>query len=570
MNGPLVSMLFGGPQDVPAVVRFDRLFETDGALAATSDPAFLADGTGQILYANPPAMSLLARIDRTSNPNLLSIKIHETLSSNNAQHVEIALPANGEGVLPAVFTLFLFPFREEEIVFLFATDVTLDRNLKDALIESRQRYKELVETASDFVWETSSDGIFTFVSSKGALGFEADALIGKDPATLLFDVAETEFTLPFRATREMEEVELWFRNAQGNAVCLLISARPLFDDAGVWQGARGACRDITETRLHQMELARFQNRERLLLFLMRTIRDEVEPDAMFARAATAIARAANAEGCRIVAAPEGEAVAVGSEFGNLPAFAIEETVLLDPKRAFPAIFEQPCHGLLLPTHYRKRRNGAVSLWRATRPFGKDERELLESVADQLGIANEQIAIHQRLLRLSTTDELTGLLNRRAFHEKLDRRFARATQGREKAALFYLDLDNFKQANDRGGHATGDAALRKVSEILMQNTRSVDLVARHGGDEFALWLENTNAKTAEEKANAILKNGKALAEFSGGTDCSLGFSIGIAVFDPDHPEALPALLSRADAAMYAAKQRGKGGYVLDPTPGRQSG
>lgn len=553
-------MLFGGPQDVSTPVRFDRLFDTDGALAVASYPAFLADGAGEILYTNPAAAALLSRLDKTAAPNF-SAKIRAALTANEAQRIEIALPANGEEAPRAVLDLFLLPFQEEEVVFLFANDITLERNLREALIESRQRFKELVETASDFVWETSPDGVFTFVSSKGALGFEADELIGKYPASLLFDTAETDFTLPFRATREMEEVELWFRDARGDAACLSISARPLFDESGTWQGARGACRDITEVRLHQMDLARFQNRERLLLFLLRTIRDEVEPDAMFARAANAIARAANAEGCRIVRIAGKERPEIGAEFGTLPPFAAEEAALRDPGCVFPLAFDEPGYGLLLPTHYRKRRNGAVSLWRKAQPFGKEERELLESVADQIGIANEQITIHQRLLRLSTTDELTGLLNRRAFHEKLDRRFARAAQGKEKAALFYLDLDNFKQANDCGGHASGDAALRKVSEILMQNTRSVDLVARHGGDEFALWLENTNAKAAEEKAAAILKDAKALAEFSGGPDCPLGFSIGIAVFDPDHPEELVALLSRGDAAMYAAKQAGKGGYVL---------
>ncbi len=569
MNGPLASTFFGGPKDVPAPARFDRLFDTGGALAAAPYPAFLADGKGRILHANPLATALLARPDKTSSLNL-SIKIHEALASNEAQHVEVVLSASGEDAPRAALNLFLLPFQEEGFVFLFANDVTLDRNLREALIESRQRYKDLVETASDFVWETAADGAFTFVSSKGALGFEADELLGKDPANLLFNVAETEFSLPFRATREREEVELWFRDAGGNAACLSISARPLFDETGAWQGARGACRDITEARMHQMDLARFQNREHLLLFLVRTIRDEVEPNAMFARAAAAITRAANADGCRIVTVAEDAEFVIGAEFGNPPSFATEEAALSDPERVFPVEFEKPCHGLLFPTHYGELRNGAVSLWRKAQPFGKDELELLASVVDQLGIANEQIAIHQRLLRLSTTDELTGLLNRRAFHEKLDRRFARVTKGSEKSTLFYLDLDNFKQTNDRGGHSAGDAALRKVSEILFHNTRSVDLVARHGGDEFAIWLENTNARAAEEKARAILKDSKALAELSGGADCPLGFSIGIAVFDPDHPEELNVLLGRADAAMYEAKQRGKSGYVLAKTSGEKAG
>jgi len=314
-------------------------------------------------------------------------------------------------------------------------------------------------------------------------------------------------------------------------------------------------------RLHQTEVARVQNRERLLLFLVRTIRDEVEPDRMLARAAAAIAHATDAEGCRIVTLTEKDAPSHEAEFGEVPAFDIEKAALCDPTATFPIAFDAPRPGMLSPTSYRGRQNGAVSIWREARPFDPDTRDLLISVADQLGIANEQIAVHHRLLHLSTTDALTGLLNRRAFHDKLDRRFARAARGQEKAALFYLDLDNFKQTNDRRGHGEGDAALRKVGEILLRNTRSSDLVARHGGDEFALWLENTDAATAEEKARTLLKNATALTEFSGDATCPLGFSIGIAIFDPDDGEILADILSRADAAMYLAKQGGKGSYRL---------
>ncbi|PCJ59107.1 MAG: diguanylate cyclase [Rhodospirillaceae bacterium] len=564
MNDPLVSTDFISPENAPATPRFDTLFAAAGALAEAAFPACLADGRGQIHQANAVARSLLDRLDKTTAQSLAA-KIAEALDANAARQVELVFPedsaTNGTDIPAATLGFFLLPFPEDGLVLLLGQDVTFDRNLREALIESRQRYKELAETASDFVWETGADGCFTFLSSTGALGFPANALLGRNPASLLFDATETELAIPFHAISEMTGVELWFRDAKGSAACLSISARPLGDETGIWKGARGACQDITEMRLHQMEIARFQSRERLLLFLVRTIRDEVEPDRMLARAAAAIAHATGAEGCRIVTLMEKGSPSHGAEFGDVPAFDVEKTVLCDPKTTFPAAFSSPRPGLLSPTSYQGRQNGAVSIWREARPFDPDTGDLLISVADQLGIANEQIAIHHRLVHLSTTDALTGLLNRRAFHDKLNRRFARAAHGQEKAALFYLDLDNFKQTNDHHGHGAGDAALRKTSEILLRNTRGNDLVARHGGDEFVLWLENTNAATAEEKARALLDDAIALAEFSGGTNCPLGFSIGIAIFDPDHGETLADLLSRADAAMYLAKQDGKGGYRL---------
>lgn len=585
MNGPRVSTLFAHATDAPGRGRVDRLFAAAGTLAEATFPALLADHQGRVRHANAAWNALLAGLggdlNKAAAPGLAA-KISQALDTNTAQQFEIALLKNGAATSDAsvpgasvpgasvpgtAFDFFLLPFPEEGVVLLLAHDVTLDRNLRDALLESRERYKALVETASDFAWETGADGKFVFVSAKGALGLDVDALLARDPASLLFDQTEMH-NLPFRATRPMEEVELWFQDTEGKDICFSISCQPLFDEAGVWKGARGVCRDITEMRLHQMELTRFQNREHLLLFLVRTIRDEVDPDAMLARAAAAIAHATGADGCRIGTQAEDGTIKTGAEFGVLPAADTEKTALCDPKTTFPAVFSTPQPGLVFLTSYRGQRNGTVSLWRKARPFDKDVRDLLESVADQLGIAHEQIAVHHRLLHLSTTDALTGLLNRRAFQEKLDRRFARAAQGREKATLFYLDLDNFKQANDRHGHGTGDAALRKAGEILLQNTRSTDLVARLGGDEFALWLEDTNVTTAQKKARAILNDAVALAQFSGGEACPLNFSIGIAVFDPDHAEPLAALLSRADGAMYQAKRDGKGSYRLVGALGTQ--
>ena len=128
--------------------------------------------------------------------------------------------------------------------------------------------------------------------------------------------------------------------------------------------------------------------------------------------------------------------------------------------------------------------------------------------------------------------------------------------------FYVDLDNFKPVNDVHGHAQGDLVLKKLAGLLTDNSRAGDIPARFGGDEFALWLEETDETSAVAKANALLSASAGLRRFSGAAARPLGISIGIAISDPAaEAEDLKALIARADEAMYRAKRAGKGGYVL---------
>ena len=113
-----------------------------------------------------------------------------------------------------------------------------------------------------------------------------------------------------------------------------------------------------------------------------------------------------------------------------------------------------------------------------------------------------------------------------------------------------------------GHAQGDLVLKKLAGILNDYSRAGDLPARFGGDEFALWLEETDETSAIAKAKGLLTASADLRPFSGAADKPLGISVGIAISDPvAEAEELKALIARANEAMYRAKRAGKGGYVL---------
>ncbi len=166
--------------------------------------------------------------------------------------------------------------------------------------------------------------------------------------------------------------------------------------------------------------------------------------------------------------------------------------------------------------------------------------------------------NSRILELAQTDLLTNLPNRRAFLKRLTMAFAASLRGAPPFAVLYLDIDNFKDVNDTLGHAMGDLLLKEVVKRLRSAVRPEDLVARFGGDEFAILLPKvTEPETAGELAARI---GKLLAApFSiKGHKLRITSSIGIVLYSPDvaGPEAM---MIQADLALYGAKDEGRDCY-----------
>jgi len=209
--------------------------------------------------------------------------------------------------------------------------------------------------------------------------------------------------------------------------------------------------------------------------------------------------------------------------------------------------------------------GVLVLWRdaARGLWSADDLFLLGELAEQLAVLIVQLKGQEALRHLSTTDALTGLLNRRGFEGVLARAVTRARLDNHGGALMYVDLDNFKQVNDRFGHAQGDAALIATADILRQNLRTRDPVGRLGGDEFVAWLEEIGPEEARAKARDLQAASAALTQFAPGVEKPLGFSIGIALLRPmaQGGDSLQQLMERADEAMYRIKHGGKGGFVL---------
>lgn len=168
-----------------------------------------------------------------------------------------------------------------------------------------------------------------------------------------------------------------------------------------------------------------------------------------------------------------------------------------------------------------------------------------------------------LARAARVDPLTGVLNRGGFEERFGQELERARRNGESMTLLVADIDRFKLINDRFGHVVGDEVLRRVAEVLSECTRTPDVVARLGGEEFAVLLSQTTQDEGADVARRIRRDMARMEPPSAGP-VAVTVSIGVATF-PDHGASGDSLFRRADAAVYAAKDLGRDRVVVCSEP-----
>ena len=406
-----------------------------------------------------------------------------------------------------------------------------------ALRSSEERFRELVDQASDGIFIADLDGRYTDVNRAGCemLGYEHDEIVGKT----IVDLIPPEDVPRLWQSKEQilqggSHVSEWsLRRKDGSYLPVEVSAKILPN--GLWLGF---VRDISERK---------QTGEQLR------------------RAATVFDTTMEAI---LITDADHKIVTANQAYTKITGFEAEDVLgkdirTLQSARHDDMFYRQLWQTLELSGQWQgeiwnQRKNGeAYPAWGNINVV-KDEHGRITNYVSVMSDISPIKQAEERLAHLAHHDALTGLPNRLAFSANLEQALERARRHRRKLALLFLDLDRFKIINDTLGHAAGDRMLQVVADRLKNNLRAEDMAARLGGDEFTVILEEiTQAEDAALLAQKIIR---AVAEPMQLNDHDIvtSTSIGIGLF-PDDASNAGDLARAADAAMYRAKGRGRQTY-----------
>jgi len=193
-------------------------------------------------------------------------------------------------------------------------------------------------------------------------------------------------------------------------------------------------------------------------------------------------------------------------------------------------------------------------------FTKDHIRFAQALANEAAVALENALLFREVKRLSLTDPLTGLNNRRSFDHSARQMVGVAIRHQRPLSVLMLDIDFFKKVNDTYGHAVGDQVLTGMAQVCRQSIRSTDLLARFGGEEFSLLFPETPEDDARPLAERLRQAISALVFEAAGQTFSITASLGISECSGEG-DSLESLLERSDAALYQAKKAGRNRAVI---------
>jgi diguanylate cyclase (GGDEF)-like protein len=189
------------------------------------------------------------------------------------------------------------------------------------------------------------------------------------------------------------------------------------------------------------------------------------------------------------------------------------------------------------------------------------QDILHIVSSRISDVLTNATLHRNTKLLALTDGLTGLLNRSAFHDRLENEFQRYLRYGSYLSLIVADFDNLKEINDNFGHPVGDEVIKTIGDILRETSRESDVLTRYGGDEFVIVLPQTNSDNATNMAERIRSKIEEWPFNVNGHDFKCTISLGVATVPGNMINSSEDLLECADRALYESKRSGRNMVTL---------
>ncbi len=430
---------------------------------------------------------------------------------------------------------------------------------------SRARLEALVRSSADAIVGATLDGVITDwnPAAERLYGYSAEEVIGQRTGRLIprEHAAEAEAILARVLRGESVDVETVRFARDGQRREVSITVFPIWNDAGEIVATSAIVRDITAQNAAAGALAASETRFRLAF--------ENAPIGMALVGADERTVQVNRALCAMLGYSEAELLGTTLRALTHPDDIAANAALVE--RAQAGELEQ----YALEKRYL-RKDGRVLWALLTTSFVRDAAGAPLYFISQIQDISERRQLEEQLMFLAGHDEMTGLLNRRRFREELERGVAYAHRYRHSGALLLLDLDNFKEVNDTLGHHVGDILVTEVAGRLRERLRATDVLARVGGDEFAVFLPQATPAQAQRVAGELVEHIAGQPFLTDEATVETRASLGVALFEPgEQPSDPEALLMHADLAMYDAKQAGGNRFTVvravgRPNPGDSTG
>ncbi|MDO8958533.1 MAG: PAS domain S-box protein [Rhodocyclaceae bacterium] len=494
-----------------------------------------------------------ARILRAPRDKLIGFDMHQLADQRVLPALRAALDGQGgfyegeyrttQSQVQIGVTLICEPFRDAAGKVTggigIVADITERKLAEDALRHSEQKLRMLLDNAADAVFIASPEEIWTYANEQAAalLGYSREDLIGMTIYDLVPPSYRDRYRQEFAKLSRCDKVwarELRLIRKDGSRIPVEMNAVQL-PDGGIY----GSCRDITERQKAEEELR------------IAAIAFETQEGMMVTDSAGRILRVNHAF-TKLTGYSAAEAI------GNTPA-------MLKSGRQDEGFYRKIWATLLEGKYWEgevwnRRKTGEIypewlTITAVSRPGGR--------ITHYVGIFSditERKAAEEQIHSLAFYDPLTNLPNRRLLYDRCEQALRACARRRNHGAVLFLDLDRFKTLNDTQGHDVGDLLLIEVARRLLASVRAEDTVARMGGDEFVVLLEELSpeAPVAREQARDVAEKIRAAidAPYSlKGLTHNSSPSIGICLFD-SHEASVNELLMHADQAMYQAKAAGR--------------